>query len=115
MRGLLRKAEPRVDHDPGQTDAAPDGALDAALELADDLADDMLVAGLAVHFSRPSARVHQNQRGFPCRDDLAEAGIIPQPADVVEGDEHGKLIDAARNYAEKYNSILLKKLKSKPQ
>ena len=33
-------------------------------------------------------------------------------SDVVEGDEHGKLIETARTYAEKYNNALLMKLKS---
>ncbi len=34
-------------------------------------------------------------------------------SDVVEGDEHGKLIETARIYAEKYNTALLMRLKSK--
>lgn len=33
-------------------------------------------------------------------------------SDVVEGDEHGKLIETARTYAEKYNGILLTQLKA---
>jgi hypothetical protein len=34
-------------------------------------------------------------------------------SDVIEGEEHGKLIETARKYAERYNTALLKKLKFK--
>jgi hypothetical protein len=64
--------------------------------------------------------------GYACytpgveKDDLAltkkyGSRCLEGTSDVVEGDEHGKLIEAARNYAVKYNAVLLKKLKSKTE
>ena len=64
--------------------------------------------------------------GYACytpgvgKDDLAltkkyGSRCIEGTSDVVEGDEHGKLIEAAKTYAEKYNNALQKKLKLKTE
>jgi hypothetical protein len=61
--------------------------------------------------------------GYACytpgvdKDDLALTKkygkrCLDGTSDVVEGDEHGKLIESARTYAEKYNDTLLKQLKA---
>ena len=40
---------------------------------------------------------------------------LDSTSDVVEGEKHGRLIEAAKTYAEKYNDILLKQLKAKKE
>lgn len=60
--------------------------------------------------------------GFACytpgvqKDDLLltkKYGVrcLDGTSDAIEGEEHGKLIEMARQYAEQYNMVLLKKLK----